>query len=70
MDFDGFKADTKTMKAVELNPIVIGEAVAGIPNEIEEKHPRIPWSLMRNAQQVGARLLFSGRTAAMGHGQK
>ena len=24
MDFDGFKADTKTMKAVELNLIVIG----------------------------------------------
>ena len=27
MDFDDFKADTKTMKAVELNLIVIGEAV-------------------------------------------
>ena len=25
MDFDDFKADTKTMKAVELNLIVIGE---------------------------------------------
>ena len=35
MDFDDFKADTKTMKAVELNLIVIGEAAAGIPNEIE-----------------------------------
>lgn len=47
MDLDGFKADTKTMKAVELNLIVIGEAAAGIPDDVEEKHPEIPWPLMR-----------------------
>jgi uncharacterized protein with HEPN domain len=47
MDFEGFKADTKTMKAVELNLIVIGEAAAGIPDGLEERHPQIPWSLMR-----------------------
>jgi uncharacterized protein with HEPN domain len=46
MDFDDFKADTKTMKAVQLNLIVIGEAAAGIAGEVEEKHAQIPWSLM------------------------
>ena len=47
MDLDDFKADTKTMKAVELNLIVIGEAAAGITEDVEEKHPEIPWPLMR-----------------------
>jgi len=47
MDFEGFKVDTKTMKAVELNLIVIGEAAAGIPDSLEERRPQIPWILMR-----------------------
>ena len=59
MDFDDFKADTKTMKAVELNLIVIGEAVAGIPNEIEEKYPQIPWSLMRAMRNGLVHVYFS-----------
>jgi len=59
MDFDDFRADTKTMKAVELNLIVIGEAVAGIPNEIEEKHPQIPWSLMRAMRNRLVHVYFS-----------
>ena len=59
MNFDGFKADTKTMKAVELNLIVIGEAVAGIPNEIEEKHPQIPWALMRAMRNRLVHVYFS-----------
>jgi len=59
MDFDGFKSDAKTMKAVELNLIVIGEAVAGIPKEIEEKHPQIPWSLMRAMRNRLVHVYFS-----------
>jgi uncharacterized protein with HEPN domain len=58
-DFDDFRADTKTMKAVELNLIVIGEAVAGIPNEIEEKHPQIPWTLMRAMRNRLIHVYFS-----------
>jgi uncharacterized protein with HEPN domain len=47
MDFDSFRNDTKTIRAVELNFIVIGEAVNGIPEDILEAHPEIPWHLMR-----------------------
>jgi uncharacterized protein with HEPN domain len=37
MDYDGFSADAKTVKAVELNLIVIGEAAGQIPAEVEEQ---------------------------------
>jgi len=47
MDFDAFKSDTKTVRAVELNLIVIGEAANRIPELVEGEHPQIPWSLMR-----------------------
>jgi uncharacterized protein with HEPN domain len=47
MDFNAFKTDTKTMRAVELNLIVIGEAANRIPEDVEGGHPQIPWSLMR-----------------------
>ena len=47
MDFDSFRADAKTLRAVELDFIVIGEAANQIPDEVEEMHPQVPWSLMR-----------------------
>jgi len=40
MDFDAFRADAKTVKAVELDFIVIGEAASQIPDEVEEKYPK------------------------------
>lgn len=47
MDFEGFKKDDKSIRAVEMNFIIIGEAANQIPEEIEEKYSYIPWSLMR-----------------------
>jgi uncharacterized protein with HEPN domain len=47
MDFEIFKEDDKSIRAVEMNFIIIGEAASQIPEEIEEKYPKIPWSLMR-----------------------
>lgn len=47
MDFDTFRADSKTIKAVELNLIIIGEAAGRIPDSIQEEYPQIPWALMR-----------------------
>ena len=47
MDFDTFKDDDKSIRAVEMNFIIIGEAATQIPDEIEEKYPDIPWALMR-----------------------
>jgi uncharacterized protein with HEPN domain len=47
MDFDKFKDDDKSIRAVEMNFIIIGEAANKIPEEVEEKYPSIPWALMR-----------------------
>jgi hypothetical protein len=50
MDFETFKNDEKSIRAVEMNFIIIGEAANQIPEEVEEKHTSIPWSLMRHAE--------------------
>jgi uncharacterized protein with HEPN domain len=47
MDYETFRKDDKSIRAVEMNFIIIGEAASQIPEEIEEKYPSIPWSLMR-----------------------
>jgi uncharacterized protein with HEPN domain len=47
MDYETFKDDDKSIRAVEMNFIIIGEAANQIPEEVEEKYPAIPWSLMR-----------------------
>jgi len=47
MDFDTFKDDDKSIRAVEMNFIIIGEAANQIPDDVEEKYPSIPWTLMR-----------------------
>lgn len=47
MDFEFFKDDIKTIRAVELNFIIVGEAAALIPQEIQDAHPEIPWHFIR-----------------------
>src|SRR5919106_2798837 len=47
MDYETFKNDDKSIRAVEMNFIIIGEAANQIPEEIEEKYTAIPWTLMR-----------------------
>ena len=47
MDYDTFRDDDKSIRAVEMNFIIIGEAANQIPEEVEEKYTTIPWSLMR-----------------------
>jgi uncharacterized protein with HEPN domain len=66
MNFETFAADKKTMRAVELDLIVIGEAANQIPDYIEQENPEIPWSLIRAMRNrlvhvyfaVDARLLW------------
>ncbi len=59
MDFDSFCADARTLRAVELDLIIIGEAANGIPCEVEEQHPQIPWSLMRAMRNRLVHVYFS-----------
>jgi len=43
LDFDAFKADSKTFDSVLYNIQVIGEAANKMPGEIREKHTAIDW---------------------------
>ncbi len=45
--YESFRGDDKSIRAVEMNFIIIGEAASQIPEEVEEKYPNIPWNLMR-----------------------
>jgi uncharacterized protein with HEPN domain len=59
MDYGSFRADAKTVKAVELNLIVIGEAAGQIPVEVEEQYPQIPWPVMRAMRNRLVHVYFS-----------
>lgn len=47
MTFDIFEVDPKTIKAVELNFIIIGESANNVPEDIRNQHENVPWHLMR-----------------------
>jgi uncharacterized protein with HEPN domain len=47
LGFEEFLHDNKTLKAIVLNFIVIGEAANNIPDEVVVKYPEIAWHLMR-----------------------
>lgn len=47
LEFDQFRSDAKTLRAVGADLMIIGEAANHIPGEIEEANPDIPWHLMR-----------------------
>jgi uncharacterized protein with HEPN domain len=59
MDFSTFSADAKTVKAVELDLIIIGEAANQIPDYIQEHNPKIPWHLMRAMRNRLVHVYFS-----------
>jgi len=46
MSSEQFLIDRKTVRAVELNIILIGEAAAAIPDEVQAQHADIPWHRM------------------------
>jgi uncharacterized protein with HEPN domain len=47
MTCDEFRNDPKTVKAVALNLVIIGEAAGHVPDDIAKAHPQVAWSLMR-----------------------
>ena len=47
MNLASFLNDAKTLRAVELDFILIGEAVSKVPDDIQEAHPEVPWNLIR-----------------------
>ncbi len=47
MDFDRFRVDAKTLKAVGADLIIIGEATNHVPAEVQTNAADVPWHLMR-----------------------
>lgn len=58
MNLTDFKADVKTVKAVELNFIIIGEAARAIPDEIQKANPAVPWQVMRSMRNRMVHMYF------------
>ena len=46
MTFEEFIADDKTSSAVFRKLEVIGEAAKGVPNDVRQKYPKVPWKEM------------------------
>lgn len=46
MSLEAFQADDKTTSAVIRKLEIIGEAVKGIPQEIRQDYPHVPWKEM------------------------
>ncbi len=59
MDLMAFEEDSKTIRAVELDFIIIGEAANAISDEIAGQYPQIPWSMMRSMRNRLVHVYFS-----------
>ena len=44
LSFDDFSRDTKVIRAVTMDFIIIGEAAKHVPVEARKRYPQIPWS--------------------------
>jgi uncharacterized protein with HEPN domain len=54
LDFAEFRQDPKTTRAVAYNFVVIGEAARHVPVDIQTRHDRIPWSVIRGMRNIVA----------------
>jgi len=59
MDFESFRSDARTIKAVELNLILIGEAAGHLPQAMQDAYPIVPWDLMKAMRNRLVHVYFS-----------
>jgi uncharacterized protein with HEPN domain len=52
LDFSAWQQDQKTVDAVIRNFEIIGEAANHVPDEVQERFPKIPWAKMRGIRNV------------------
>ncbi len=52
MTRQGFNADKKTIHAVVRNLEVVGEAVKGVPAEVRERYPQVPWQRIAGLRDI------------------
>jgi len=57
-DLDSFFADEKTFDAVLMNFVVIGEAVARLSDELQEKEKHVPWLEIKGFRNMVAHEYF------------
>ena len=58
LEYRTFRADRKTMDAVERNLEIIGEATANLPDEILARWPEVPWRHMKGLRNLLAHEYF------------
>lgn len=66
MDYKTFKDDDKSIRAVEMNFIIIGEAANQISEDIEERYTAILWNLMRAMRNRIVHVYFNVDEKLMG----
>ena len=59
LEFNTFQADVRTLRAVELDFIIIGEAANQVPDDIQELYPEVPWHLMKTMRNRLVHVYFS-----------
>jgi uncharacterized protein with HEPN domain len=52
MSLDGFLEDPRTSHAVAFEFTTLGEAACAIPDEVQERFPRLPWKKMQAIRNV------------------
>lgn len=65
MDLGIFENDPRTIRAIELDFIIIGEAANAIPDEIMKKHAHIPWAMMKAMRNRLVHVYFSVAPAVL-----
>jgi len=58
ISFEVFEDDETIFKAVLYDFIIIGEASANIPEEIQQRYADLPWRLMKDMRNVAAHEYF------------
>ena len=58
MTFEQFAANETMVKSVLYDFIIIGEASANIPGEIQSRYSQIPWRLMSDMRNIMAHEYF------------
>ena len=62
MSLQAFTSDQKTIDAVIRNFEILGEAARHVPDEIQQKHSKIPWSKIRGMRHMLAHEYFGVNT--------
>lgn len=58
MSLEDFERNQTVIKAVLYDFIVIGEASANVPDEVQQRHSELPWRLMKDMRNIVAHEYF------------